>query len=246
MSRPSPTTLFEALKMPGALACYRKLQPTHADPYQMCLQALEAEVRTRRDRAMTRRLRQAKFPMAKEWVELDRSLNPTIAFDRIATYLDGAFVEQRRNVCFMGTQGTGKTHCLIALGRELCRKGYTVRFYTACELVTALEEAKQQLILSPLMAALRKPNLLILDELGFVPLSDNGARLLFEVFAGRYERGAIAVSTNLTFDKWVEVFGSIELTAALLDRFTHRAEVVPFAGQSVRVFQTKQQIAGTG
>ena len=83
-------------------------------------------------------------------------------------------------------------------------------------------------------------------ELGFVPFSDNGARLLFEVFAGRYERGAMAVSTNLTFDKWVELFGSIELTAALLDRFTHRADVVAFEGQSVRVFQTKQQIAGTG
>ena len=191
----------------------------------------------RRERALKRRLSQAKFPVEKEWVELDRSLNPSIDFDGIETLLDGEFIKQRRNLCFIGTQGTGKTHSLISLGRELCRKGHPVRFYTACELVNVLEEAKRDLMLTTVMKALLKPKLLIIDELGFVPFSDNGARLLFDVFASRYERGSTAVSTNLSLDKWVEVFGSVELTAALIDRFCHRAEIFAFKGESVRLFQ---------
>ena len=111
-------------------------------------------------------------------------------FEQVEKLFDGEFVQQRRNVCFIGTQGTGKTHSLIALGRELCRKGHTVRFYTACELVNVLEEAKRDLLLTKVMNALLKPKLLIIDELGFVPFSDNGARLLFDVFASRYERGS--------------------------------------------------------
>ncbi len=155
---------------------------------------------------------------------------------------DGKFLEQRRNVCFIGTQGTGKTHSLISLGRELCRKGHTVRFYTACELVNVLEEAKRDVMLTKVMKSLLTPKLLIIDELGFVPFSDNGARLLFDVFASRYERGSTAVSTNLSLDKWVEVLGSVELTAALIDRFCHRAEIFAFQGKSVRLFQTKNNV----
>jgi DNA replication protein DnaC len=168
-------------------------------------------------------------------------LNPSIDFAQVEKLFDGEFVRQRRNVCFIGTQGTGKTHSLIALGRELCRKGHTVRFYTACELVNLLEEAKRDVLLTKVMNTLLKPKLLIIDELGFVPFSDNGARLLFDVFASRYERGSTAVSTNLSLDKWVEVFGSVELTAALIDRFCHRAEIVAFEGQSVRLFQAEQR-----
>ncbi len=233
--------LFEELKMLGALSCYHKFSHSMKDHEQLMIRLLESELQYRRERAMKRRLAQAKFPVEKEWVELDRSFNPAIDFERVETLFDGEFVEKRRNVCFIGTQGTGKTHSLISLGRELCRKGHTVRFYTACELVNALEEAKRDLILTKVMNALLTPKLLIIDELGFVPFSDNGARLLFDVFASRYERGSTAVSTNLSFDKWVEVFGSVELTAALIDRFCHRAEIVAFEGQSVRLFQAEKR-----
>ena len=140
----------------------------------------------------------------------------------------------------MGQQGTGKTHSLIALGRDLCRRGVSIRFYTACELVNILEESKAQCCLTKTMQMLMKPALLIIDELGFVPFSENGARLLFDVFAGRYERGSIAVSTNLSFDKWVQVFGSVELTGMLLDRFTHNAHIFTYKGESVRFTQAKQ------
>jgi DNA replication protein DnaC len=236
--------LLEELKMRGAVTCYDQLSHTIQEREQLLIRLLETEVQYRRERAMKRRLSQAKFPVEKEWVELDRSLNPSVDFEGIEKLFDGEFIRQRRNVCFIGTQGTGKTHSLISLGRELCRKGHTVRFYTACELVNVLEEAKRDLMLTPLMKALLKPKLLIIDELGFVPFSDNGARLLFDVFASRYERGSTAVSTNLSLDKWVEVFGSVELTAALIDRFCHRADIFAFEGESVRLFQAERIAAG--
>ena len=113
-------------------------------------------------------------------------------------------------------------YSLTALGRDLCRKGKTVRFYTASSLVNLLEEAKANHTLTKVMQSVGKPELLIIDELGFVPFSESGARLLFDVFASRYEKGSIAVSSNLSFDKWVQVFGTPELTAALVDRFTHK------------------------
>ena len=227
--------------MQGAIACFNKLSQTVKDKELLIIQSLEAEIRHRREKSTKRRLSQAKFTVEKEWVEIDPALNPKIDFKKVEKHFNGEFIEKRRNLCFMGAQGTGKTHCLIALGRELCRKGNTVRFYTTCELVNLLEEAKKKLVITKLMKSLLKPKLLILDELGFIPFSEDGARLLFDVFASRYERGSIAVSTNLSFEKWVQIFGKIELTAALIDRFSHRADIIPFDGQSVRLYQTKNE-----
>ena len=141
----------------------------------------------------------------------------------------------------MAQQGTGKTHSLTALARDLCRKGFTTRFYTASALVNLLEEAKANHTLTKVMQSLLRPDLLVIDELGFVPFSENGARLLFDVFASRYEKGSIAVSTNLSFDKWVEVFGTPELTAALVDRFTHKCTTLTYQGKSVRFLDAKKR-----
>lgn len=231
--------LLAELKMKGALASYETLCESISDQQQLITQLLLTEIEYRKQRAMKRRLSYAKFPVEKEWVEIDRSLNSKIDFDRVENLFDGRFLEKKQNLCLIGLQGTGKTHSLISLGRQLCRKGKSIRFYTACSLVNELEEAKESLTLTKLMRALQKPHLLIIDELGFVPFSENGSRLLFDVFASRYERGSIAVSTNLSFEKWVQVFGSVELTAALVDRFTHGAEIIPFEGESVRLMQTR-------
>jgi len=229
--------LLKELKMKGALESLEKLQATITDRDEFAKQVLLSELEFKQDRALKRRLSQAKFPFVKEWSEIDRSLNPQIEFNKIEKYFDGDFIEKQENLCFMGVPGTGKTHSLIALGRELCRKGIPVLFFTACELVNALEEAKKEYRLSKLMATLKKTKLLIVDELGFVPLSEAGARLLFDVFASRYERGSIAVSTNLSFDKWVQMFVTVELTAALIDRFTHKANIFTFKGESVRLLE---------
>jgi DNA replication protein DnaC len=234
--------ILEKLKMHGALASLEKLDKAIEDKELFAAKLLEAELEYRSDRAVGRRLKQATFPTEKEWVEIDRSLNPTIDFGEIEKLFKSPFVEEKQNLCIIGKQGTGKTHSLIALGRHLCRAGHTVKFYTACSLVNALEEAKNTLTLSKMMNALMKPKLLIIDELGFVPFSENGARLLFDVFASRYERGSIAVSSNLSFEKWLQIFGTVELTAALVDRFTHRAHIFSFAGRSIRVLHAKNRL----
>lgn len=232
-------TLLKPLKMSGSLEALSDLNRLK-DRDQFVVGLLQAEKNVREQRATKRRLTQAKFPTDKEWCDINPDLNPSIDFTEVQSLTDGDFVNQQLNICMMGHQGTGKTHSLIALGRQLCRKGINTKFYTACELVTLLEEAKASHTLSKLMQSLLKPQLLIIDELGFVPFSENGARLLFDVFATRYEKGSIAVSTNLSFEKWVEVFGSIELTAALIDRFSHKCLIFNFSGESVRFMNAKK------
>lgn len=231
--------LLTTLKMPGALEALPDLGKIK-DKEQFLIGLLQAEKNAREQKATKRRLCQARFPIEKEWADIDPDLNPTIDFASVRHLCTGDFISNRQNLCLMGHQGTGKTHSLIALGRQLCRKGISTKFYTACELVTLLEEAKANHGLSRLMKALSKPQLLLIDELGFVPFSDNGARLLFDVFATRYEKGSIGVSTNLSFDKWIEVFASVELTAALVDRFSHKCLIFKYTGQSVRFIDAKK------
>lgn len=232
---------LEKLKMFGALEALERVKG-NAECEAFALALLHEEQRHRELCAMRKRLSGAKFPIEKDWSDLNPRLNPTIRYQDIQALTQTDFIAKRENICLMGQQGTGKTHSLIALGRDMCRNGISTRFYTACGLVTELEEAKIQCRLSKLMKQLLKPSLLIIDELGFVPFSQDGARLLFDVFAGRYERGSIAVSTNLSFEKWTQVFGTPELTGALLDRFTHHAHVFTFLGESIRFKKAKKNV----
>lgn len=232
--------LLQKLKMQGSISVFPSLEDVK-EKDQLLIGLLQAEIAYRESRASKRRLSQAKFPVEKEWTEIDKGLNPQIDFSKLEAIDENQLIIKRNNLCLMGQQGTGKTHSLIALGRKLCRRGVTSRFFTACGLVNALEEAKANHTLSKFMQALSKPQLLIIDELGFIPFSENGARLLFDVFASRYEQGSIAVSTNLSFDKWIQVFGSVELTAALLDRFTHKCLIYNFEGESVRYMEAKKE-----
>lgn len=231
--------LLETLKMRGALAALPRVREAERKE-DVLISLLQAEVIHRKNQAAKRRLSQAKFPTEKEWCDINKDLNPNIDFGSLEAINEKELITKRNNLCLMGQQGTGKTHSLIALGRKLCREGVSTKFYTACSLVNTLEEAKANNNLSKLMQQITTPQLLIIDELGFVPFSENGARLLFDVFASRYERGSIAVSTNLPFDKWIEVFGSVELTAALLDRFTHRCLIHKFEGESARFMEAKK------
>jgi len=231
--------LLRSLKMTDAIEALPRLEEIE-DKHQFVISLLEAELEGKRLRANKRRLGAAKFPTEKEWHDLDHCLNPKIDFKKIEQ-IGPAFVQKRENLCLMGQQGTGKTHSLIALGRAFCRQGVSVKFYTACNLVNYLEEAKAEHKLSKVMQSLVKPQLLIIDELGFVPFSENGARLLFDVFASRYEHGSTAVSTNLSFEKWMQIFGTPELTAALIDRFTHRCRIFTFEGKSARLSEAQRR-----
>ncbi len=232
--------ILTALNLKGSLNSLESLSKIK-DKNEFVEALLQAECDYRQQKALERILKNASFPVDKVWSEINPALNPEIDFKSVRALGDGEFIRKRENICLMGTQGTGKSHSLIALGRQLCDDGYSVKFYRACDLVNALEEAKSQHKLDRFMKSILKPQLLIIDELGYVPFTENGARLLFDVFSRRYESGSIAVSTNLSFEKWVQVFGSIELTAALVDRFTHRSHTVVYDGQSIRLMEAQER-----
>ena len=149
------------------------------------------------------------------------------------------YIERKDNVIAVGNSGTGKTHIALGLGLSACQKGLSVGFTTAAALVHELIEARDERRLLNMQKRLANLKLLIIDELGFVPLSRTGAELLFEVFSQRYERGSTMVTTNLPFDEWTEVFGSERLTGALLDRLTHHVHILEMNGESYRLRQSK-------
>ncbi len=231
-------TLLKDLKMRGALEAISEIQKTSCNREEFLIRILSEEKKYKKKVSLERRLKQAKFPYVREWCELETKYNPKIPFDKMKVHLNGQFISNNENICFMGSPGTGKTHCAISIAREMCRKGYSVRFFRACELTLRLEESKETHQLTKFLDQLLKPDLLVVDELGFVPFSENAARLLFEVFSKRYETGAMIVTTNLIFSKWVEIFGSIELSSALIDRFTHRCHIYSLEGESVRYTQS--------
>jgi DNA replication protein DnaC len=233
--------LLQKLKMFGALELYLTIKETDYDEKDLVLELLKYESDWKSEKRKTRRLHTANFPFVREWASIDKKANPKIPFEKIKKYSNGEFVSQKRNLCFIGSPGLGKTHSSVAIGRALCENGNTVRFYSANELVVQLEEAQQKNMLSKLMDKIMAPDLLIIDELGFVPFSDNGSRLLFDIFSKRYEQGSILVTTNLDLPKWIQTFGSKELTKALIDRYTHRCDIFVFEGESYRFLESKNE-----
>ena len=150
------------------------------------------------------------------------------------------YVDLRENVIAMGNSGTGKTYVALGLGLAACQRGISVGFATASSLVHQLMEASDERRLLNLQKKLSRFKLLIIDELGFAPLSKTGAELLFEIISQRYERGSILITANLPFDEWTEVFGSERLTGALLDRLTHHVHILQMNGDSYRLKQSRQ------
>ena len=145
----------------------------------------------------------------------------------------------------LGPSGTGKTHIALGLGLAACQKGLTVRFITASALAHELTEARDEKRLLRLQKSLAKVSLLIIDELGFVPLSKTGAELLFELISLRYETGSTLITSNLPFEEWTETFGTERLTGALLDRLTHHVSILEMNGDSYRLAQSKARLATT-
>lgn len=141
----------------------------------------------------------------------------------------------------LGNSGTGKTHIATGLGVAACQKGLPVLFSTAASIVNELLEARDEKRLLRFQKYLSRHKLLIIDELGFVPLSKTGAELLFEIFSQRYEQGSIIVTSNLPFDEWTEIFASERLTGALLDRITHHVHILEVNGESYRLKQSKKK-----
>jgi DNA replication protein DnaC len=169
---------------------------------------------------------------------------PHLSKPKVLELARGEWTEQRSNVCLLGSPGTGKTHVATALGLAACRQGKRVRFLTAAALVTQLEEAQKRYQLDRLLAQLDRADLLICDELGYLSFSRAGAELLFQVFADRYERRSLLITSNLAFGEWGQVFQGERMTAALLDRLTHRCQIFEMNGESFRFRESMKSKKG--
>jgi DNA replication protein DnaC len=220
------------------LAEWEKLAREAADrdePYDAYLLRLtELEVAARSANAVAARIRAAVFPVLKDFDTFDFTAVPGVSKQKVLELARGEWVEQHFNCCLIGGSGTGKTHLATAWGLALCRLGKRVRFATAAGLVTVLEEAQQQHRLDRVLTALDRLDLLIVDELGYLSFSRAGAELLFQVFADRYERRSLLITSNLPFGEWGQVFQGERMTAALLDRLTHRCHLFDMNGESYR------------
>ena len=204
------------------------------------LQLAELELIDRHQRMVERRIRAARFPAVKSLGAFDFLAIPSVNKQLVMELARCEYIERRENIIAAGNSGTGKTHIALGLGVAACQRGMSVGFTTAAALVHELMEARDDRRLLNLKRQLARLRLLIIDELGFVPLSTTGAELLFEVFSQRYERGSILVTTNLPFDEWTDVFGSERLTGALLDRLTHHVHILEMNGDSYRLKGSRQ------
>ena len=238
---------LKELKLPTFLREYRKLATQcaaeGADHPDYLLRLAELELIDRHQRMVQRRIRAARFPATKSLDTFDFLAIPSLNKPLVMQLARCEYIERRENVIAIGNSGTGKTHVALGLGLAACQRGMSVGFTTAAALVHELMEARDDRRLLNLQRQLARLNLLIIDELGFVPLSTTGAELLFEVFSQRYERGSILVTTNLPFDEWTEVFRSERLTGALLDRLTHHVHILEMNGDSYRLKGSRQSAA---
>ena len=230
MSAEASTLLLEhhlkVLKLPTFVRDYKSVAAVCAqercDYPTFLLRLAERELIDRERRAAERRIRDARFPVVKTIDTFDFKAQPSINQALVRELMSGEYISKRENVLMVGNPGTGKTHLATALGFAACAQGKRVRFTTTTAMVTALLEARESRTLQRSQKQLERLDLLILDELGYVPFSKTGAELLFEVISRAYERTSLIVTTNLPFENWTEVLGSERLTGAMLDRLTHR------------------------
>src|SRR5216684_4622466 len=217
---------LKALRLPTVGAECEKIAQQAAtdnvDHLTYLLQLTELELLDREKRAAERRTKAARFPTIKTLDTFDFTARASVNKVLIAELARCEFIDRRENVLFVGNPGTGKSHLAIALAAAACARGYRVRFHRVTELVTLLIEARDERALLGLKARLAKLDLLVLDELGYVPATKTGAELLFDVVATAYERSSIVLTTNLGFEQWTEILGPERLTGAALDRLTHR------------------------
>ena len=234
---------LKKLKLPTVLREYDKVARLCAaegvDHVRYLLRLAELELIDRERRMVERRIKAARFPTVKSLDSFDFKAIPSLNKTLVRELARCEYIDRRENVIALGPSGTGKTHIAMGLGLAACQKGLAVGFITAAALVHELIEARDDKQLLRFQKRLASHKLLIIDELGFVPLSKTGAELLFEVFSQRYERGSTLVTSNLPFDEWTEVFGSERLTGALLDRLTHHVHILELNAESYRLKQSR-------
>ena len=237
---------LKKLKLPSMLREYPKMAETcraeRSDYSDYLLRLVERELLDREARAKDRRIKAARFPVVKTMDTFDFKAQPSINQELVRELTRGEYIEARENVLLIGNSGTGKTHLATALGFAACCQGRRVRFFSVTGLVTHLIELREHRHLERFGQQLERLDLLVLDELGYVPFAKAGAELLFEVISRAYERTSLVVTTNLPFEQWVDVMGSERMTGALLDRLTHRVHIIEANGESYRLAESRQRM----
>ena len=229
---------LRALKLPGVAREYPALARQARDggwEYEEFLhQLLEVELRSREDRVAARRLQEAHFPVIKTLDQLDWQALQGVSRPKILELASCAYIQRAEDLIVLGPVGTGKTHLVTGLGVEATRRRFRVFFTRAADLVRTLLEARDERNLGQFHKKLKRADLLVIDELGFVPFDRAGGELLFNLLSDRYETRSTAITSNLNFGEWVQVFGDEKLTTALLDRLGHHSHILTTSGPSHR------------
>ncbi len=208
---------------------------------EFLLDLTTAELQTRGESRLNRRIKESRFPLLKPIESFDLAAVPDLDIRLFRELAGGGYIREHRNIIFLGRSGTGKTHMATALGIEACRQNFRTRFVTCYGLVNELVEARQERALQRLIQKYVRCDLLIMDELGYIPFSKEGSELLFQVLAERHEKRSVLITTNLGFADWTRVFGDAVMTAALLDRLTHKAHIINCEWDSYRLRQSLNQ-----
>ncbi len=231
---------MRTLKLGGLAKEWRSVE--YHDSEQYMRELLDIEVREREANRMARMIKQANFRVIKT---LDEFVwKPTIEVPSTITRDDiesAAFVDNKENLVLMGVQGTGKTHLATAIAMSLCQKGRHARFFTATGLANILGERHQRGTLTSFMTSLRRVELLVLDEVGFITLHKEASELLFQVVSDCYEQKSLIITSNLEFSQWNTIFGNDKLTAAMIDRLIHHSHILVFSGPSHRLEESVQR-----
>ena len=207
---------------------------------------LEGEVEERGRKAMARRIQEARLPVVKTLDEFDFECAPHIPAALVRNLSEGGYLARKEPIIFLGETGTGKTHLATGLAVAACRQQKRVRFTTAAEMVTELIEAQNHAELTRVRNRWTRYDLIVIDELGYVVMPDTAAELLFQVIAGRAERAAVIVTTNLPFSEWTTKFPNARLCKAMLDRLTDQAHIIETGNESYRFRRTLEKKHGKG
>jgi len=244
-ANPLLETYLRQLHLPAFIQHYRSFASDAAqknlDYPRYLLALVEQEIQARDQHRIQRRVKAAHFPVLKELADFDFSALPSLNKAQILDLSRGEYIAKKETLIFIGNPGLGKTHLSISLALAACRQGRRVRFWTAAGLVNELLAAQEENRLHRLIALAHKQDLIVLDELGFIPFTPNGAHALFTFCSELYERTAMIITTNLQFANWIQLFEDERLTAALLDRLTHHAHIVELTGESFRFRQRMQE-----
>jgi DNA replication protein DnaC len=226
---------LRGLRLPAMLAHYKRLAGDVAEPIEYLTQLASLEVAKRHDNGVRARVAAAHFPVIKTIESFDFNLQPQLPKAKLLELFDCAFIEHHRNFICIGPPGTGKTHALLAIGLAACTRGFRTIFVTAAELLMSLIAAKREGRLDRKLRSYERYDIVLIDELGYIPFEREATDLLFQIISQRYERGSIAITTNLAFSDWTNIFPDPMAATAVIDRLVHHGTVFEFTGESQRL-----------